>query len=208
MCLLVHHKFPASSVSTSHPSLHAGMWPLAMPTPFLHLAQLLFHMRLCNILPDSGSCLVCPYSSLTRQHRAAARAHRDLPTSSSEEWNGAAHGSQWHSHRPSVWPWEGRALHPASQGHSRWWQGWMPSVVGTPWLRKPWQFLWGKLMCSQGKNCSLHVVCVNLEYGHPLEVSCWAQGVCKQPRETVRALTFLCCSSNFFFWHYPVFYQT
>lgn len=27
---------------------------------------------------------------------------------------------------------------------------------------------------SQGKHCSLHAVCVNLEHGHPLEVSYWA----------------------------------
>lgn len=51
---------------------------------------------------------------------------------------------------------------------------------------------------SQAKHCSLHALCVSLCRGQPLEFSCWARGVCRQPCETVLALTFLFCFSNFF----------
>lgn len=43
---------------------------------------------------------------------------------------------------------------------------------------------------SQEKRCSLHAVCVSLGRGLPLEVGCWAGGVCSQPSETVLVLTF------------------
>lgn len=136
-CLLVNHKFPASPVSTAHPSLPVGTWPLAMPIPFLCMAQLLLCTCLCKTFRDGGSCLVCPNNFLTRQYRAAARAHRETSPHAAarrgrEPWSTGQLMAQ-----PSVWPLEGQDTGSCQAGSQQVVAG-LDAQCGGPWAHLGW----------------------------------------------------------------------
>lgn len=171
------------------------------------LAQLLFLTCLCKILSDGGSCLVCPCNSLTRQHRAAARAHRETSPQAAARSERELSSAWQPVARPSVWPVEGQgtgSCQPGSQqvvaglnaqcgglwAHPGW--GSLGSLYGGNWHAVPREaVLLACCLCKPGTWASIGSQLLS-SMGH------------KQPCETVCALTFLFGFSNFFFWHCPV----